>query len=119
MQVGIDIVEIARFGDICADPKKLARLFTADEIAYCQQYQNCAEHIAGTFAAKEAVSKALKTGFNAQVTPQNIEILRKDHAPYVHLKDAARDHFTQSGFTQIDLSIAHDRTTATAICIIA
>ena len=119
MQVGIDIVEIARFGDICADPQKLARLFTPAEIAYCQLYQNCAEHIAGTFAAKEAVAKALKTGFNGTIKPQDIEILRRDHVPYVQLQGAAQTFFTEHGFTQIDLSIAHDRTTATAICVIA
>lgn len=119
MQVGIDIVEIDRFTELCANPQKLARLFTPEEIAYCQGYQNCAEHFAGTFAAKEAVSKALKTGFNGQITPQSITIVRREQVPYVQLQDGAQAFFTQHGFTQIDLSIAHDRTTATAICVIA
>lgn len=118
MQVGIDIIEIDRFTDLAADPKKLARLFTPAEIAYCQTYTNVAEHLAGTFAAKESVAKALKTGFNGQVTFHQIEIQRRDHVPYVHLTGAAQTLFTQSGCTQIDLSIAHDRTTATAICVL-
>ncbi|MFB0516123.1 MAG: holo-ACP synthase [Candidatus Neomarinimicrobiota bacterium] len=59
--VGNDLVEVARIESLIAKwaDRFLGRIFTPDEIIYCQQQLRPALHFAGRFAAKEAVKKAL------------------------------------------------------------
>jgi len=59
--VGIDVVEVARFRLLVKQKKQhlLAKIFSDIEQAYCFSYADAAPHFAGTFAAKEAVQKAL------------------------------------------------------------
>ena len=59
MDVGVDIVEIARVGQSVKNPRFLKRVFTAQEIAYCKARKHSAQHFAVRFAAKEAVWKAV------------------------------------------------------------
>ncbi|MCL2389731.1 MAG: 4'-phosphopantetheinyl transferase superfamily protein [Elusimicrobia bacterium] len=60
MRIGVDIEEFERFKKIAASPAKLKRIFSEEEIAYCQSKKNPAAHFAARFAAKEAVWKALE-----------------------------------------------------------
>src|SRR5215469_17919430 len=76
---GIDITEvprvaesIARFGD-----RFLRRVFTEEEIRYCESKANRVERYAARFAAKEAAMKALGTGWNYGVRWRDIEVSRK------------------------------------------
>ena len=58
--LGLDIVEVSRVKAVAGRSKRfLTRIFTADEIAYCQAKKNPWPHFAVRFAAKEAVWKAL------------------------------------------------------------
>jgi holo-[acyl-carrier protein] synthase len=60
MEVGVDLVEISRVRDLARrNPRFLARVFSADEIAYCRAKKNPWPHFAVRFAAKEAVYKTL------------------------------------------------------------
>ena len=60
MEIGLDIVEIARVRNLARrTPRFLSRVFTAHEIAYCRSKKNPWQHFAVRFAAKEAVWKAL------------------------------------------------------------
>lgn len=61
LSVGVDMVEVARFSPMGKNSKHpfLQKVFTQQEVAYCFQFKERATHLAGTFAAKEAVSKAL------------------------------------------------------------
>lgn len=64
MQVGIDIVEVERIKSaIEKNPKFIEKVFTEKEIEYCEARKNKYESYAGRFAAKEALSKAIGTGF--------------------------------------------------------
>ena len=117
--VGIDIIEIERIKSMAENDVRLSSLFTEKEIKYFNKYKDRQTHVAGGFCAKEAVSKALKTGFNGKVLPREIEILHKDTgAPYVVLKGGAKEVFESLGLTNIDISISHDKEKATAICIV-
>ena len=118
MQVGIDIIEIDRFNKMANDIEKLKHIFTENEINYFFSYNNPLQHIAGNFAGKEAVSKALKTGFSNNVNVLDIEILHENKIPKVNLKGGAKIFFENNGFKNIDISISHSNTMATAICII-
>ena len=118
MQVGIDIVEIKRFEKIFQNERKMKSIFTENEIKYFNLYKNPLEHIAGTFSAKEAVAKAFQTGFNEDITLLNIEIWHNEKIPYVHLKGKTKEYFDKSNFKKINISISHNKTIATAICIL-
>lgn len=119
MMVGIDIIEIERIKSMAENDIRLSSLFTEKEIKYFNKFKHRETHVAGGFCAKEAVSKALKTGFNGKVLPREIEILHKDTgAPYVVLRGGAKEVFEGLGLTNIDISISHDKEKATAICIV-
>jgi len=58
--VGIDIIEVERIKKLIEkNPRFLSRIFTPQEIAYCQKKKNKYQHFAARFAAKEAFFKAL------------------------------------------------------------
>ena len=63
--IGIDIIEISRFRLVVRKGKNrfLENTFSEAERTYCFSYRDPAPHFAGTFAAKEAVEKALSDGF--------------------------------------------------------
>lgn len=62
--IGVDIIEIARIKEaVELNESFIEKLFSKNEIEYLQTRNLRAEYIAGRFAAKEAVSKALGTGF--------------------------------------------------------
>ena len=59
MEIGVDIVEIARVAKAVRSPRFLKRVFTPTEVSYCRARKNSAQHFAVRFAAKEAVWKAV------------------------------------------------------------
>ena len=113
---GVDIIEIervrqslARFGE-----RFLNRVYTAGEQAYCR---GRAPQLAGRFAAKEAVSKALGTGIR-RIHWRNIEVLpNRAGAPRVTLHGPARQRFEALGLASIEVSISHSRDNAVAVAI--
>ena len=114
---GIDIVEIhriaqsiARFGD-----RFLTRIFTPEEIAYCQSKKNSAESFAARFAAKEAGAKALGTGIQHGVTWKELEVRREPgHRPNLYFTGRAREIAAQLGVRHVSLSLTHSTTSAMA-----
>src|SRR5688572_10300639 len=77
MGIGIDLVDVARF----RRPSKglVARLFTAAERRYCDRQAHPEIHYAARFAAKEAVLKALGTGWSGGIAWTDVEIVREEH----------------------------------------
>jgi holo-[acyl-carrier protein] synthase len=75
---GIDIAEVDRIANSIErfGRRFVERVFTPDEIRYCESKANRAERYAGRFAAKEAAMKAIGTGWNRGVTWQDVEVLR-------------------------------------------
>ncbi len=78
------------------------------------------EFLAGRFAAKEAVSKALGTGIGGKgVSMTDMEILKRENgAPYVRLSGQARKEYERCGGRSISVSISHDADMAVAFCCI-
>lgn len=98
-----------RFGE-----RFLDRVYTEAEQAYCR---GRAPQLAGRFAAKEAVSKALGTGIR-RIHWRNIEILpNKAGAPQVTLHGRAQDRFRSMGLTNLEVSISHSRDNAVAVAL--
>jgi len=113
--IGVDIIEIDRIEKAMKKTDRfLTRLFTEREIAYFMSKNLKAESVAGNFAGKEAVVKALGTGLRGfQWT--DIEILRDELGkPVVYLYNGADQIAKDLGVSQIMLSISHCKTYAVA-----
>ncbi len=118
IRTGIDTIEISRLDSIQPSIRKrfIARVFTRNEIA---QAHDRTELLAGLFAAKEAVSKALGTGIG-KVSWRDIEILHLPSGqPVVQLHGQARTVADDLGLASWSVSISHDRTKAVAVAVAA
>src|SRR5215510_414218 len=78
--IGIDVVEISRmkravdsWGDVF-----LNKIFTRDELTYAHSKKNPTPHIAARFAVKEAVAKALATGWSGGFRWKDVEVENDD-----------------------------------------
>jgi holo-[acyl-carrier protein] synthase len=114
---GIDVIEIERIAQSIEryGERFLRRVFTADEIAYCERKRNCAESFAARFAAKEAGAKALGTGIQHGVVWTEIEVRREyGQRPTLHFSGRAQAMAEKLGVKHVSLSLTHDRQTAIA-----
>ena len=116
--IGNDIIEIERIQKaVDRKPKFLLKYFTPKEQAYFEKRNNSYESIAGNFAGKEAVSKALGTGFSG-FGPIDIEIIRNEKGgPVVFLHGRAKEIAKEKNIRKIWVSISHCKAYATAYSI--
>ena len=115
--IGTDIIEIERI-EIAVKRTKgfINKLFTENEINIFESRGFKSEVIAGNFAAKEAVSKALWTGFRG-FGVKDIEILRDELGkPVVNLNSNVYEILKRKD-VNIHLSISHNRTSAIAYAV--
>ena len=117
--VGIDIIEterikesIEKFGDAF-----LKKVFTQTEINYCDNKFNKYQHYAARFAAKEAIYKAMTSGWQEGVGWQDIEIVNeKNGMPLV--KPSGKLKTFLSDDKDLRISISHSQNYVTAVAII-
>jgi holo-[acyl-carrier protein] synthase len=118
---GIDLVETSRIKRLHDLHGKhfLDRVFTAAEQAYCAANpKRYFEHLAGRFAAKEAVLKVLGTGWRGGISWTDIEVTRDASGqPGVHLTGESARIAAEIGIVRWHLSISHIETHATASAI--
>jgi holo-[acyl-carrier protein] synthase len=113
---GVDLIEIARIDEVVARHGKhyLERVFTSAELEYCGKR---AESLAGRFAAKEAVAKALGTGIG-DVSWKEIEILGDEqNAPILTLHGMAENRAKELGLTTWSVSISHSQSHSVALVV--
>lgn len=117
--IGTDIVEIPRIKKaIERSPDFIKKMFTKNEIEYFNSRNMRVESIAGRFAAKEAVAKALGTGFRG-FDFKDIEIDRTTLGkPIAFLKGKAKKMDKKWGKYKIHLSISHSKENAIAYAIL-
>lgn len=116
--IGCDVIEIGRIRSSIARHGQhfLDKIYTKAEQEYCFKHQDNAPHFAARFAAKEAIVKALGTGFRGGVTWLDIEISHDPYGkPLVKLSPALAAQFNQP---QILISISHCREYAMATAIV-
>jgi holo-[acyl-carrier protein] synthase len=121
--IGVDIIEVERVERALTRPvtgdRFRQRVFTESEIAYCEsrgrpRYQS----YAARFAAKEAVMKALGTGWNRNVGWSEIEVVReRGHAPTIMLYGKTAQFARRCDVARFYLSISHTATLAIAYAI--
>ena len=104
----MDIVEIARMRKIIdRSPAFVEKVYSAAERAYCDSHAHPEVHYATRFAAKEAVLKALGTGFSEGIGWLDGEVRRTSKGrPYVVLTGRAREVAREQGVREIPLSLS-------------
>lgn len=96
-------------------PSFARRVFTDEERAYCEKSARPAEHYAARFAAREAVLKALGTGFSGGIGLRDVSVTRDEAGrPRVLLAGRAAEVAREKGVREIALSISHTRDVAVA-----
>ena len=118
--LGTDIVEIVRIGEMIERHGELflQRVYSEQEIKYCQRHKLAIQHYAGRWAAKEAIMKTLGTGFTKGVSWTDIQILNETSGkPYVDLSGGAQRVAKQRGIDDVLITISHCKAYATATAI--
>ncbi len=115
--LGVDLCEIARMERALErHPTLRERVFTAEEIAYCDSRARPAESYAGRFAAREAVIKALG-GYRGRGW-QDISVVRAPTgAPAIRLEGNAKRRADLLGITNVLITFTHERTNAIAFAV--
>jgi holo-[acyl-carrier protein] synthase len=118
--LGTDIVEIVRIGEMIERHGELflQRVYTEDEIKYCQRHKEALQHYAGRWAAKEAVMKTLGTGFTKGVGWKDIRVGKtKMGKPIIELVGGAKRVAELLGIDEVLITISHCRAYATATAV--
>lgn len=115
--LGVDLCEIARMERaIARHPTFRDRVFTPEEIAYCDSKARPAESYAGRFSAREATIKALG-GYRGRRW-QDISVTRHPSgAPAIRLDGNAKRRADALGVTHVLITFTHERTNAVAFAI--
>jgi holo-[acyl-carrier protein] synthase len=115
--LGVDICEIARMERALArHPTMRDRLFTPEEVAYCERKARPAESYAGRFAAREATIKALG-GYRGKRW-QDISVVRAPSGePAIRLEGQAKARADALGVTDVLITFTHERTNAVAFAV--
>lgn len=108
--IGIDVCPVERFAAAAARERLLARLFTPAE------RDSSMNRMAGRFAAKEALAKAL--GAPAGLSWHDVEVRKDDLGkPYFHYTGTVADRVAALGIATVHLSITHDAGIAAAVVV--
>ena len=116
LATGVDLIEIARIEEVIARHGKhyLERIYTPADLTQCGKRT---ESLAGRFAAKEAVAKALGCGIG-DITWQEIEILGDDqNAPKLTLYGEAIRRADSLGLSTWSVSISHSQSHSVALVV--
>ena len=115
--LGVDICEIARMERALErHPTLRQRVFTPEEIAYCDSRARPAESFAGRFAAREAVIKAL--GGYRDRGWRDITVTRAlTGAPGIRLDGNAKKRADLLGVTGVLITFTHEKTSAVAFAV--
>ena len=119
--IGTDLIETSRVRESMDrfGQRFLDRIFTAQEIGYCQRKKNAAESFAARFAAKEAGAKALGTGISRGISWKELEVRREASGrPTLHLSGRAAELAKAMGVQRTQLSLTHSRDLAMAVVVV-
>lgn len=110
--LGCDIIEIERVRAAAEKSAFFEGVFTEQERAYYAEHGSKAQTLAGMFCAKEAVAKALGSGFRG-FRPDAVEIRHDEKgAPHVQLLGKAKELFPH---VCVEISISHCNDYAMAV----
>jgi len=118
--IGTDITECARIEKMLQrhGAHFLERVFTDREIDYSSSKKRASEHFAGRWAAKEAVLKALGTGWIGGISWKDVEVINEiGGRPRIVLHGGTQTIADQLGISEIQISISHCTSHAIAYAV--
>ena len=116
--IGVDVVDVTRMKSILKEQGDafVERVFTEAEISYCRSKQYPEQHFAARFAAKEAVSKAMQTGWSGIFRWKDVEVVNEaSGAPRVVLYGEVVRSLERN---TVHLSLSHTENTVVAFAVI-
>jgi holo-[acyl-carrier protein] synthase len=115
--IGVDLVDVDRVRGVLARRATFAvRVFTPQEIEYCERQADPAESYAARWAAREACRKAL--GGVRGMRWHDVRVARAPSgAPSLVLEGATRRRADALGVTQVMVALTHERKMAGAFCV--
>ncbi len=119
--IGLDLVKIARIRAITErwQERFLQRLYTEEERRYCFNRASPYASLAGRFAVKEAVLKALGTGWSSGIRWVDIQVLNDAQGkPTARVSGRLNILFREAGVTGIHVSLSHDAEYAIAEAVL-
>jgi holo-[acyl-carrier protein] synthase len=121
--IGIDTIEVLRIEKTIAQygDQFLHRIYTKDEIAYCNWRKFSSEHFAARFAAKEAFAKAIGTGIRQGFIWKEVEVTKEySGKPSITLQGSMIEKVKKmvGSEYQIQISLTHTKNIAEAMVII-
>ena len=117
--IGIDIIEIDRIKNSIEKngDRFLSKIYTPTEIEYCLSKANKYQHFAARFAAKEAVYKALATGWQELFSWKEIEIFNESTGmPRVTMFGKLKEFLSDD--KSLNISISHSKNYVVCVAII-
>lgn len=117
--IGVDLIEVARVKSAIERHKRfINKIFSPEEVRYSNRGAFRYEELAGRFAAKEAVLKAIKTGWRRGIAYRDVTVLNeKGGAPYVIISGKAKEICEDLNIKKIFISISHTKKLAIGMAI--
>ncbi len=118
--IGTDIIEVKRIERLLSKQKRFKeRIFTRCEIEYCEHKKNNVQNYAARFAVKEALLKAIGTGWREGVAFKEIEVVNNEKGkPELVLSGTVKKITEEMGVTNMQVSISHIKDLAIAVVIL-
>jgi len=119
--MGIDLVENSRVEKIVKKwgDKFINRIFSDEEIKYCDKHVNASIHYGVRFAAKESFLKALGIGLGMGVKLSDIEVINDENGkPSLNLYGEAKNQIKKRKITKVHLSLTHTKNYSTAVVLL-
>lgn len=118
--IGTDIIQVSRLErTITNNPRFVDKVFTPNEIAYCESRASKYQSYAARFAAKEAVMKAIGTGWDGKINWADIEVVSDELGkPELVLHNASLEYVREHGIDVLHLSLSHEKDYAIAYVIL-
>jgi len=119
--IGVDLVDVRRMRGVLErrGDRIIRRVFTAAEQDYCRAHRDPSPYFAVRFAAKEALFKALGTGWARGVAWCEAEVLRQESgAPKLVVTGRARELADELGTRRIHVSLSHSEEAAIAVVVL-
>jgi len=117
--IGTDIVEVDRISKSIENERFISKVFSKNEILYCESKINKAENYAVRFAAKEAFAKALGLGFRGEIALIEIEVVNDNIGkPSIITSGKTLEFVSNRNIKSVHISLSHTKSMAMATVIL-
>lgn len=119
--IGTDLVDVKRLEKILQrwGERFAERVYSQNEITYCQTKACPAIHYAARFAAKESFLKSLGIGLGMGVALKDVEVINNTQgSPQLHMNEKIRGILEKLGITAVHVSMTHTREHAQAMVVL-